>query len=192
MTLADDAHNLCREMGLPDNFLSSLLDEDDWSFIIKAVAFVEAILSNAITASVNDVRIADAVSRLFLRDKLRFAKSLGLIHKDGAKFIDKLADMRNAAAHDIHAINFRISEFLNGMQNAEREVTIKALAYFAAADDLRDHLPIIKEKVINDPKGSVWYSLVHFVAVMWWKKENAKMSHIVNIYEERADKFASA
>lgn len=123
-------------MGLPDDFLSRLLDEDDWSFIIKSVAFVEAILSNAITASVNDSRIADAVSRLFLRDKLRFAKSLGLVHKDGAKFIDKLADMRNAAAHDIHAMNFCIVEFLNRIQDSEREATIKALAYFAAAEDL--------------------------------------------------------
>ena len=47
-TLQQTVEQMSEEMSLPRGFLEGLLKEDDWSFVIKAHAFLEAVLTNVL------------------------------------------------------------------------------------------------------------------------------------------------
>jgi hypothetical protein len=82
-----------------------LVQGDDWSFIIKLSALIDAALTWALAARFNaDPVLEDHLARLNVggpTGKLELAKDAGLIDKQIAKFIDKLQQLRNKNALDI-------------------------------------------------------------------------------------------
>jgi hypothetical protein len=92
-------------VGLPRGFAGGLAQGDDWSFIIKLSALIDAALTWALAARFNaDPVLEDHLARLNVggpTGKLELAKDAGLIDKQIAKFIDKLQQLRNKNAHDI-------------------------------------------------------------------------------------------
>ena len=53
-------------LGLPRDFYAKLLDEDDWSFVIKANALVEAACSDALAARLHAPELATCFATLDL------------------------------------------------------------------------------------------------------------------------------
>jgi|GEM_PF-807811 len=168
-------------MHLPDDFLLTLRSEDDWTFIIKANVFLEALISHAITVSLQNPKIAPQISRLYMRDKIKWASALELIASDGVRFLEQMSAARNAAAHDISALSFSFSDLFEGLDASQRKSRITALAYFASEEDLRDRWETVEALVLSDTKQSIWWSLLHFAGLMWWKAERAKLEMLEKI-----------
>lgn len=76
-------HKLEQELDVPEKFISSLMEEDDWSFIIKCHALIESLLNQSITKTLNEPSLEKVISRLDTSHpsigKLTIAKELELL-----------------------------------------------------------------------------------------------------------------
>lgn len=116
----EDARNpifqLARDLGLPDTFLSDLLKEDDWSFIIKLHALLEAVLTHLLTHTFGKPELNDIFSKLQFRGptgKLEYIRALNLLNKNEIEFIDELTTIRNNLVHKIENVNFDLKKNIN-------------------------------------------------------------------------------
>ena len=79
-----------KDLGIRERFFLDLINEDDWSFVIKIHSIFEALLTQLITTKVSEKRLRDYFARLELSDKtrgkLRLCKDLGLLEKDERRF----------------------------------------------------------------------------------------------------------
>src|SRR5438876_8460305 len=101
-----------KEIGLPGGFfLRLLVKEDDWSFVIKLHALIEAAVSHLLATICGD-KLLTVFARLGTRSKLGFAKALGALDKDERIFIGKLADIRNSFAHDVRQAGATLAAYV--------------------------------------------------------------------------------
>lgn len=88
------------QLGLPSGFLEGLRTEDDWSFIIKIHALIEAAVSHLLCTALGNDRLIDVFSCLDLSDKRRgkmaFAGALSLLGKSDRRFVSSL---QNSVTH---------------------------------------------------------------------------------------------
>jgi hypothetical protein len=78
-----------RDAGIPSGFVSALRNDDDWSFVIKSTALLEATITHLIIAHTAERALRPLLERLPLADKdlrvLRHIKTLA----EGAPWPDK-------------------------------------------------------------------------------------------------------
>ena len=98
-----------KHLQLPENTTLGILSGDDWSFVIRSHAVIEALVS-ALLATQLDRRLVPLFNRLELGDvdfgKLAFAKALGLLSSDQRRFISLLSTLRNKLAHNPTHLSF--------------------------------------------------------------------------------------
>jgi hypothetical protein len=181
--LIDYVTKMSIEIGLPASFLPDLQKQEDWSFIIKTHAFLEALISHAIAETVHRKELSEILCHLEMGNiqsgKVRIAEKLGLIKADGKRFLIKLTSLRNDLAHDVQQINFKFSVFLQSLDKNQRKEFINSFSYFACEDDVRDHYDLVTDLVVNHTKHAIWLSTIHFTAIIWWKKENEKLKTLL-------------
>lgn len=101
---------------LEPRFYDHLLTLKDWEFVILLSTLFEAALVNGIVSELKDGRIKDVISYLELANmkcsKVELASSLSIISKDDAKFIRKIAEIRNLLAHRIDHRDFSLSDYI--------------------------------------------------------------------------------
>jgi hypothetical protein len=99
-------------LGLPCNFYDSLRNEDDWSFVIKANALVEAACSDALAARFHAPELAACLATLDLghqkHGKVAILRALGSIEKEQASFLQVLYELRNKLAHNISQVSIYV------------------------------------------------------------------------------------
>jgi len=97
--------DLEKNIGVPPGFVEALVNEDDWSFIIKLHALFEAACTHLLLFHFNEPGIAIVISRLELSDKakgkLALLKGAELLGNDDRAFISKLSELRNSLVHDV-------------------------------------------------------------------------------------------
>ena len=128
-------------------YLSRLHDDDDWSFVIKAQALVEAALTDAILAKIDQAAMKTVVERLPLADeqigKLAIAKELGIMPVEQRRFVRRLAELRNRLAHRTEYIDFKLSEYVSGLAAPQLKEWQLATTWFSlgrdGADDWAKH-----------------------------------------------------
>ena len=103
---------LLESVGLPIDFLDRLMQESDWSLVIKLHAVFEAILGSLIVRSLGSKAIEEEVAHLDFNNtksgKVAFARSLGLIEKPSVAFLRGLSELRNRLVHDIQNVSFSL------------------------------------------------------------------------------------
>lgn len=125
---------LLPELEEKTEFLSHLLEEDDWSFVIKLHALIEAATTLAIVKHVNEPSIRSTIERLPLSDeqigKLKIAKDLSIYSRPQRSFIKRLSALRNDLVHNIERINFNFLEHLGAMDKNQLSSWIDAVVWF--------------------------------------------------------------
>ncbi|MDQ2974602.1 MAG: hypothetical protein M3R69_04210 [Acidobacteriota bacterium] len=108
-------------LGLPVNFLLSIYQEDDWSFVIKLHSMVEAAVTHLLHTRFGDERLTDVLSALQLghrkTGKLAFVTALGLLSDENVRLITGLSELRNRLIHGIKNIQFDFGEYFNGLDD---------------------------------------------------------------------------
>lgn len=111
-------------LGLRSDFFNELIKEDDWSFIIKLHAFIEACLTHAICSVLGRPELQKVVARLDTSNnqfgKLAFTKQLGMLNKSQRRFITRLSELRNDIVHDPRAVDFSFESFMADMTDEQR------------------------------------------------------------------------
>src|SRR5205807_8135781 len=79
-------HELENQLGLPSEFCNRLLGEDDWSFVIRIHALLEAAITHLLIETLREPRLRPLFSRMelsnFVAGKVAFAEKLELLDKD--------------------------------------------------------------------------------------------------------------
>lgn len=109
-----------KELSIPSGFFSALREEDDWSFVIKAHAFVEAALTNILIRHLERPELEEILSRLSTSNtvtgKIAFGRKMGLLADEDYHFIRELSSLRNRLAHGLDEIDFNFDKFVSGLE----------------------------------------------------------------------------
>ena len=193
--LIDDIAKISNEMDLPANFLLDLKENDDWSFVIKTHAFLEALTSYVIAETIHRKELANILSRLDMGNlqygKVVLSERLSLIKSDGKKFLLRLNSLRNYLAHNVKHINFNFTEYLQSLDKNQKKEFLKSFSYFASEEDIRDHYDVVTDIVLNHTKVALWLCAMHFTAIMWWTKEREKLQTLISALNKYAEKIKS-
>ena len=120
-----------KHLQLPENTTLGILGGDDWSFVIRCHAVIEALVS-ALLATQLDRRLVPLFDRLELGDvdsgKLAFAKALGLLTSDQRRFISLLSALRNKLAHNPKHLSFDFDAHFDSLDKNQRATFCRVLA----------------------------------------------------------------
>jgi hypothetical protein len=178
--LVQSVREVCAEvevdLGLPSGFVADLPHETDWTFIVKLGAIAEAALNEVIQTAVADERLHPTVSRLRLRGpdgKLALAKDLELLSVSERRFIERVAQLRNSAVHDVHSFSLTFASLLDGMKSNEEPQFWRDLLG-VAVDDRK--LPSDTTRFRDPAKFLVWIALARFLGRLHMNKKLLSMT----------------
>lgn len=151
-----------QELHLREGYLQMLLQEDDWSFVIKIHALVEAAVSQQLASKI-DKRLLQIFQRLELSDarsgKIKFAEALGLLPKDHCRFIQKLSELRNSLVHDISKTDFTFRTYLDSLDKNQRKAFIDWVVAFSTKEARSGWI----QNATEDPKIPIWLFAINVV-----------------------------
>lgn len=155
-----------QSIGIKEGFFNNLLQEDDWSFIIKLHALYEAAISDLITERIGQSELKDFIDNLELggpKGKMRMAQNLGLLSGKEIAFIQKLSEIRNKFVHHIKNTSVNLESYLA----KESDKYFKILIYTdKEMIKIGDHT--VKSTVFakENPKITIWMSSFHVLATI--------------------------
>jgi len=179
-TVEGSVRQLEKEIGIRPGFLESLKTEDDWSFIIKLHALVEAAVSYLLCKALGHDELSETFSFLELSNKrvgkIAFVKSLGLLDEKDRRFISSLSELRNKLVHDISNVQFDLKEYVENLSPKRFETFVKSLDSFSY-----DRVKLIKAGKKYSVQGffrehtktAVWYSAMVTIGIIYQQKELA-------------------
>lgn len=127
------ARTLESELGLPEDWITFIAAEDDWSFVIKCHALLESAANRALTETLGRPNLLKFISRLELSGertgKVSLLVNLGHLDSDCKRFISKLSELRNALVHEVANTNLTINEYLEHLSETDRKGFVKAFRW---------------------------------------------------------------
>ena len=161
------------DLRLPVGFFQDLAQEDDWSFVIKLHALIEAAVTHLLVETLARPSLHDIFSRIDISNvqtgKLAFADKLGLVSTDVKRFIRTLSELRNSFVHDVSNVNVDLTHFLERLPLSRRKGLYKAFGWglpdrelrLKADQDLYDSRELMKLFAFatfpHAPKLSMWF-----------------------------------
>ena len=173
------AEAVSRDVGVEPDFLLRMREEDDWSFVIKLHALLEAATAHLLTHHFADRRIEPHFHALRLTGRagqLELAKRLELIGDHEARFAQRLSELRNSLVHEISNIGFRFETYVT--QPSEPKATefvrdfgdawIEELEINGARVSRRD-------MTLANPRVTVWLGAIGFLAAVHLGKAKSEL-----------------
>lgn len=122
------------QLGLPAGFLLALYThEDDWSFVIKSHAFLEAALTHLLADHLGKEDLLPVFAYLETSNvrtgKLAFVKAFDLLDKGARRFIHTLSELRNDLVHEVSNVGFNFATYVSSLSDKERKEFIGAFDY---------------------------------------------------------------
>ena len=181
------------EVGVPPGFLGRLRKEDDWSFIIKIHALLEAAVSHLLCKTLGRDELADVFSFTELSGrragKMAFVKSLDLLKKPDRRFVSSLSELRNMLVHNVQNAHFDLKRHVSGFSEDRLLRFAKDFDSFSGGTTVDyEGEKLAPEAVFRrDPKTAIWWSAMVTVAMVYqvreidrFKKETESLSFICN------------
>lgn len=163
--------NIETRTGVRPGFFDELLNEDDWSFIIKAHALLESACAEILTERSDVPELIDIFSRLELSDKktgkLAFLKAFDLTVERERRFIASLSELRNTLVHNAKNTKFDLLEHVAGLDKNQRKNFIDSFSYaYLVSDEYGKETVEQPQRVIDKPKESIWLSLKYVLGIL--------------------------
>ena len=177
------ANELSRELTDKSDFLSKLCQQDDWSFVIKSHAVIEAVVTQLIVGSIGESSLLEFVERLPLADgrtgKLVVAKQLKLLGDPQLKYIRWLSELRNSIVHRYENLGFTFESHVAKLDKQGKTNWINSILWFAPDGGADGGLRKLAE---NDPKRAILIGVSMIVTLCIATSKNALMiEHFPNI-----------
>ena len=145
-------------------FLTNLLEDDDWSFIIKSHSLIESLTTELIIARINQEILKPVIERMPLHgeivSKINVAKSFDLIPNQQRKFVQKISEIRNNIVHKFENINFTLDEYVSGLDKNQKKNWRKTLIWEKMDNGIKQG---IEKTIFETPKVALWLALSTFV-----------------------------
>jgi hypothetical protein len=112
-------------LGVPSDFFLRLGEDDDWAFVIKSHALLEASLNHLLIKRFGDDRLKDLVSTMDTSDrrrgKLGFIVAMELLPKAHTDFISLLSALRNKLVHHVTNLGFCFEAYFAKLDSNQRK-----------------------------------------------------------------------
>jgi hypothetical protein len=165
------------ELSLPTGFMERLKDEDDWSFIIKAHALLEALLTHLIVTVLDREELRNPIASLNVvgsrTGKVVFAVALGALGDSEARFIQRLTGLRNRLVHDVSKVSFSLTDYVEKLEDGQCREFVKEVAYpfLQMKSDDAELLGALKTLTLKLPKFMIWSSMSIAAHVLFATKD---------------------
>jgi energy-converting hydrogenase A subunit M len=180
---------LVKELSLPEGFYDELLQEDDWSFIIKLHALVEAAVTGLLLEALGQKELHDVISKLALSDKymgkMAIIKSLSLLKDEYRRFIVTLSQVRNDFVHDVSNVSASLKEYI--VNSTKFDSFTEAFCLGKAPVEFDERKLGNKEYMREDPKQVIWTTAAVCLGVIYVQKLNK--TDIAKLKEQRQRVF---
>lgn len=158
------------KLGISPGFFQSLDGEsgNDWSFIIKVHALIEAAISHLLTEHLQQPELEGVFSRLDMSNKatgkVAFIKALGLLAEPERRFVSSLSELRNKLVHDVRNVNFDLAEDVEKMNPKNQEIFLKNFNLLSTevTNDVRNLFRF-------DPRQALWFAAMAFLGIVYLK-----------------------
>jgi len=104
--------------------IAQLENDDDWTFVIKMHAIVEAGLNHLLKVQLDDPKLIKIVTKLPTNDKRRgklaLIKTYDLLNKDCRQFVRLFSDIRNSAVHDVKSFGLDLTKYVASIKDKEK------------------------------------------------------------------------
>ena len=170
INLSDLIPQLEDHLGIEPGFFDSLDDdgENDWSFVIKLHALMEAAVSNMLTETFKRQELSDLFARMDLSNKTTgkaaFVKSLNLLEEPERRFMSSLSILRNSLVHDVRNVSFDFGEHVSMMNEQKQQQFVKDFNIISTevTNDVR-------KLFLADPRQAIWYAGMAFLGLVYLK-----------------------
>jgi hypothetical protein len=178
--VAEAILELEQRIGLPVGFLADLREQDDWSFVLKSHALIEAAMSEAIAQHLGREELRDVLVYLELGDprvgKMAIASKLGFIQTYDRRFLTEFSKLRNAIVHDVRKVLFTFANHMAGLDKNQLRQFSEGLSYAYLDEDKNGEAFISNKSAIrSDPKITIWHGLRVFLAIVSTSLETASL-----------------
>lgn len=164
------------KLGLKTGFFDRLLAEDDWSFVVKLHALMEAAVSHLVCETLT-ISMKDYSAQFFDKPllakllayaelsnkrtgKTTLARSLGLILDYQRDFLYHLSELRNDLVHDVRNVSFQLTDYVAKLDVNQRKNFVEAFGPGAASEEsltkLLGKATSREEFTTKNPKVSIW------------------------------------
>lgn len=189
--LASIARTLEEELTLPQGFIAALYQEDDWSFVIKSHALVEALLTYLLAAHLSNPDVGSIFAFLDTSNprtgKLAFAKAFGVLNEDARRFVRGLSELRNRLVHNVANVRFTFAAHTAELNKQARREWVNEFGYglFAVGtarlgkltDAQQQHLAAI---VFAEPKMAIMASVAWLALDIFSRGQNVDMRRAID------------
>lgn len=158
-------------LGLPNGFYEKLLQEDDWSFIIKLNALFEGACTEVLSSCLGTAKITEALANLEFAHskcgKIAMLKSLDAITTQQASILRTLAELRNNLVHNISNVNFSFSNYVSSKDENQKKSFLKTLGH-----GIQEHIQFEGKSVPRNtfveenPKLALWLTAAEVLACL--------------------------
>jgi hypothetical protein len=148
-----------QEFGLRGGFFLELGREDDWSFVIKMHALVEAMVFHLLTHAIGDTRISEFFERLELSNprtgKIALAEMLELLESPERRFIRLISELRNRLVHNVRNVNFNLQAYYEGLDKNQRQNFLDGAGWWCSPGPHK-----LADSLSNNPQSILWFALL--------------------------------
>jgi hypothetical protein len=159
-------------INLPQGFVYKLLDDDDWSFVIKLHSLLEAAISYSLSESIkilfkssfpeNKISLQNVFTNLEtsnkLTGKIAFLKGLDLPADANYRgLIQHLSRMRNAMVHNINKVGMTIKEYYSSLEMDIKKDFLDKMTFTIDREIEYDNKKLDKNQLFElEPKIAIW------------------------------------
>ena len=163
-----------RDLRLREGFFVHLQNEDDWSFIIKGHAFLEAVFSHVLSKAIANDDLKEIFTELEFSNhktgKVAFANALGLLSPEDRRFLRTFSELRNRVVHDVTQTRFDLSEYIASLDHNQRRSFAEAFSLSPADSELAA-IPAQERPssyVLHSPKEAIWVAIMALSSKMYF------------------------
>lgn len=158
-------------LDLPKDFYRDLLQEDDWSFVIKVSALFEAATTHLLAVRFRAPEIEAELAFLEQANprngKIVLLEKMEALYKEQAVFLTKLANLRNQLAHKIENVNFSFDNYIFEMDKKQISAFVKWAGHGVVETANYKGACITRHDFVKgNPKFSIWLTAAEILACM--------------------------
>lgn len=168
--------NFLDELSLPKDFYKNLLNEDDWSFIIKISALLEAVTTNLLVKKFKIDELEKALSFLDYANgnygKIRLLYDMKVLNKEQYNILKKFAELRNSVVHNVSNVGFSFDSLIKESNKDQNNNFVNCYGYGIKDVSEFKNLKIKKKDfVTNNPKISIWITIGEIIGCLFLDKK---------------------
>ncbi len=179
--ISDLKNNITSQIEEKKDFLFSLLEDDDWSLVIKSHALVESIITDLIIARLEEDHLKPVIERLPLHDnqfgKLKIIKAYDLLTDEQRSFVKNLSELRNNLVHKFENIGFEFSVHIRSFDKNQKTAWKNALTWHSINSESCEAW---EKASLANTKIAFWFSVFMLVSLTVLQIEEIKGSTKIN------------